>query len=209
MSNSLINTLRRKSKTLWIDFYIQRKSLRGTVASLDGNKMMYDTASTSYDMIKIIFFNYFKLADRDIIVDVGCGKGRVFNYLLYRGLTNKMIGYEINEMVANELKQNLSRYKNVEILSENIFENFPTHANVFYMFNPFKEGMMQDFKECIWKMKDNNPVILYYNPTCLNVFDDNRFVYDIKTISGIMNDSKQAGWHYDKLAIIRIKPVNS
>jgi hypothetical protein len=42
--------------------------------------------------------------------------------------------------------------------------------------------MMEDFKEQIWELKNNNPVILYLlsNPTCLETFNDSRFRVELK-----------------------------
>ena len=190
----------RTIKNMWIDILIQRKFLGGRIESIDDRKMIWDTVSSGYDQVENIFFSVFKdrINPSDIIVDVGCGKGRVFNYLLYRGMKNKMIGYEINAAVGNAVRKNLSRFKNVSIISENIFDDFPLNGTIFYLFNPFRESMMEDFKEQIWSIKENNPVILYYNPTCLEVFNDKRFVYKIIDIP-----ISHFGFEY-KLAIIEL-----
>lgn len=188
----------RSFKNLYIDLIVQRKFVGGRVESIDGRKMIWDSVSTGYNQIKIIFFNYFTISESDVIVDVGCGKGRVFNYLLYKGIKNRMLGYEINNVVADKLKSNLKRFENVEIHSENIFENFPVNANIFYLFNPFKQEMMLEFKEQIWSIKKNNPVILYYNPTCIDTFYDERFTVELKSLS-----INHFGADY-KLAIIRL-----
>ena len=110
-----------------------------------------------------------------------------------------MIGYEINQIVGNKTSKNLARYKNVKIVSENIFDNFPIEANLFYLYNPFNKDTMEIFKESIWSIRDNNPRILYYNSKFISVFDDNRFKYEV-----ITNFDEQIGRIVD-LAIIQIK----
>ncbi len=175
MIGKVIKTL----NNFYIDMMTQRTFLGGRIVSIDGRETTYDTVSTGYDIAELIFFKYYPLNENDVIVDVGCGKGRVFNYLLYKGLKNKMLGYEINPLVAEATQKNLTRYKNVEIIGRNIFDEFPVDANVFYMFNPFKQTMMLEFKENILKMADKKPVILYYNPTCIEVFNDKRFSYKL------------------------------
>ena len=182
----------------WIDMLTQRTFLGGRVESIDGRAETYDTVSTGYDIAELIFFKYYPLKTTDVIADVGCGKGRVFNYLLYKGLKNRMIGYEINMDVAEKTKKNLLCYQNVTIDCGNIFDNFPKDVNVFYLFNPFKTAMMQDFKANILKLRDKNPVILYYNPTCLEVFDDPQFNYELIEVPILF-----FGFPY-KLAIIRL-----
>jgi SAM-dependent methyltransferase len=143
-----------------------------------------------------IYFLNISAYKKDVIVDVGCGKGRVFSYLLYKGMKNKMIGYEINQLVGQKTKKYLSKYKNVEITAENIFDDFPASSNIFYLYNPFKGPMMEEFKESIWKIKKNNPVILYLNPECIDSFNDARFVY--KTV-----EIPYKTWSYS-FAIIKI-----
>ncbi|PHX74442.1 MAG: hypothetical protein CK547_03320 [Chitinophagaceae bacterium] len=110
-----------------------------------------------------------------------------------------MIGYEINPIVGNQTRKNLARYKNIEIISNNIFNDFPNSVNLFYLFNPFSEEMMNDFKESIWNIRYNNPTILYYNPKFIQVFDDSRFTYSKTEISPL-----QWGLQFE-LAIIRIR----
>jgi hypothetical protein len=61
-------------KNLYIDLSTQRKFLGGRVESIDGRKMIWDSVSTGYDQIKIIFFELFTISENDVIVDVGCGK---------------------------------------------------------------------------------------------------------------------------------------
>ena len=84
--------------------------------------------------------------------------------------------------LLNLQKKRLSRYKNVIIIGGNILDSFPDDANLFYLFNPFKSEMMNKFKESIWKIKGNKPVLLYFNPTCLEVFNDLRFTYKVMDI---------------------------
>ena len=193
-----VMNLYKTLKNLRIDLMTQGTFLGGGVDSIDGEEMIYGTVNSGYEQLEIIFFDYYTVNKNDVIIDVGCGKGRVFNYLIFRGLKNKMIGYEINEAVGNKTKANLARYNNVEIRSENIFNNFPQEGNLFYLFNPFKEAMIIEFRDRILEMKENNPVILYYNPAYIDIFIDQRFRCEIRDIP-----IPQAGYNL-KLAIIRI-----
>ena len=155
--------LKRQLIRLKIDLLIQRTFLAGDVASIDDKKLI-KTASSNYEELEVIFFEKFKLSENDVIIDIGCGKGRVFNYLLYKGLRNKIIGYEINPVVGDVTKKRLARFKNVEIRCYNIFDDFPGIGNVFYMYHPFQEEMVTLFMNSIFKISDRNPVILYNNP---------------------------------------------
>jgi hypothetical protein len=175
---NILNSLRN----LFIDFSTQGAFLAGEVPSIDCGEMVLPTVHSGYKQLEIIFFDFFTISENDVIVDVGCGKGRVFNYLLYKGLKNKMIGYEINELLAKKTKKNLSTYENIEIRGENILTDFPEQGNIFYLFNPFKERMTMEFRDEILKRKDRNPVILYYNPEQIHLFDNENFECVVRDI---------------------------
>lgn len=188
----------RQLARLKIDLITQRTFLAGDVPSIDDRKLI-KTANSNYEELEIIFFEKFKLNENDVVIDVGCGKGRVFNYLLYKGLKNKMIGYEINEAVGNSTRKRLARFKNVEIRCNNIFDEFPAEGNVFYMYHPFQEEMTIAFMNDILKIADRNPVILYNNPAHLYVFDNENFEYELHDIA---IDQYQYNF---KFAIIKLK----
>lgn len=170
--------LQRQLGRLKIDLLTQRTFLAGQVLSVD-RKNIIKTVSTNYEELEIIFFEYMSLKENDIVIDVGCGKGRVFSYLLYKGLKNKMIGYEINKVVGAQTQKRLARFKNIEIRCDNIFDNFPDQGNIFYLYHPFVEWLVIEFMQRILKIADRNPVILYNNPLHLNVFDNENFSYEV------------------------------
>ncbi len=196
----LFKYLQRQASRFKIDMLTQRTFLAGEVPSID-NANIIKTASTNYEELEVIFWKHLQLKDGDVVIDVGCGKGRVFNYLLYHGLRNKMIGYEINNLVGDKTKKRLSRYKNVEIRCENIFDDFPPEGNVFYLYNPFKEVMITEFMGDILKITDRNPVIIYNNPIHLDIFRNS------KKFSIEVFDVPVPKYDYDfKFAIIKVNP---
>jgi SAM-dependent methyltransferase len=171
---NLFKYLKRQLRRLKIDLLTQRTFLAGDVHSIDDRKII-KTANSNYEELEIIFFNHMLLTKTDVIIDVGCGKGRVFNYLLYKGLKNKMIGFEINPEVGLETASHLKRYENVEIRTEDIFDDFPAEGNIFYLYHPFKEEMMAEFRRRLLQIADRNPVMLYNNPVFVDLFDKQHF----------------------------------
>ena len=163
-----------------IDLLTQRTFLAVQIASIDSAHII-KTVSTNYEELDVIFSEYLPLQPDDIIADVGCGKGRVFSYLLYKKKQNRMIGYEINEAVGHQTRKRLSRYKNIEIHCENIFDNFPEKIDVFYLYNPFKETMTSAFIEKVLQMQ-HAPVIIYNNPIHLNLFTSDKFTCQVFNI---------------------------
>jgi SAM-dependent methyltransferase len=174
--------LQRQLNRLKIDLLTQRTFLAGGIPSIDDDNII-KTVSSNYEEVEIIFFDRYHVKPDDIIVDVGCGKARVFGYLLYKGLKNKMLGYEINQEVAGKTKKRLARWKNVEIRSENIFDHFPEKGNVFYLYHPFKEAMMTQFREEFLKIADRDPVMLYNNAVHANLFQNDQFNCEVLDVA--------------------------
>ena len=169
-----IKYLKRQFNRLKIDLLTQRTFLAGGIPSVDNDNII-KTVSSNYEELDIIFNRHYAIKPADVIVDVGCGKARVFSYLLYKGYRNKMIGYEINPLVGNQTKKRLSRYNNVEIRCANIFDDFPAEGNVFYLYHPFKEAMMKTFMQRFLSIADRNPIMLYNNTLHLDVFNPGIF----------------------------------
>ena len=136
------------------------------------------TTSTEYSVLEKLFSNI-SIAARDVIVDVGCGKGRVLAWLMHKKIPNKVIGVEVDPSVASETKKRMRRYKQIEILTGDVTEEaFPLNGTIFYLFNPFGELVMRKF---IKKIENNllgggltnRFLIVYYNCAHLNAFEEN------------------------------------
>ncbi|MGC2143068.1 MAG: methyltransferase domain-containing protein [Candidatus Acidiferrum sp.] len=105
----------------------------------------YATNNSSYGVIHTLFRG--RVKPSDVLVDVGCGKGRVINAWLAEGYANRMIGIELDPDVAAESRRRLRRFPNVSILTGEILANFPRDGTLFYLFNPFNAAMMSKLKE--------------------------------------------------------------
>lgn len=83
------------------------------------------------------------ISREDILIDYGCGKGRVALYLNYK-IGCKTIGIDYNETlieIANQNKMNLN--SNVLFYSMNA-ENYKiTNEDCFYFFNPFSDKILR------------------------------------------------------------------
>lgn len=186
--------LMRIAKNMYIDFRIQGKFLGGTVDSVDKEKGVFDTANSDYSAIQKIFFELNTIKPEDIIVDIGCGKGRVINYLLYKKVRNPIIGIEYNPEVAAVTQKRLNRFSNVSIIAGDATEKMPLNTTVVYLFNPFGPELMTKFRD---RLLQCSPAIrvFYYNPRHTAVFDgDDRFQIDYY-------DSNRSGMRWD-LAVI-------
>ena len=132
----------------------------------------YLVGNTDYGVMGQIFQD--RIRESDVLVDVGCGNGRVINWWLSRGLRNKIIGVEIQEEVAKRTRRRLRRYPNVEIITGDAVENLPPDGTLFYLANPFDATTVRRFKA---KMREHcarrdDIRIIYYACVQVGVFSE-------------------------------------
>ena len=79
------------------------------------------------------------ISEQDLLVDYGCGKGRV-GFFLHHIIGCKSIGVEYDRDIWDEAMDNLCSSNmggKVRILNQNAEDFDPKDANRFYFFNPF------------------------------------------------------------------------
>jgi hypothetical protein len=144
-----------------------------------------DTANTDYGVLPLIFNG--RIRDSDVLVDVGCGKGRVINWWLSQGLRNRIIGIEIDKAVATATRKRLAGFGNVEIIAGDVVQHMPAEGTIFYLFNPFKAAGVEAFKNRLAQLVSGhrNVTIFYYNCVHLEVFelDPNWLVHKLELTS--------------------------
>ena len=141
------------------------------------------SSPTSTLILKKVFSLY-AIQTSDVLVDVGCGKGRVIAWWLNLGYKNRIYGFELDGKMASFAKIAFAEHENVTIINGNIFDSFPADADVFYMYNPFGAEMTSDFKDRLIETYYGKKeiAILYYHCPHIGVFrDDPRF--DIQEIN--------------------------
>jgi hypothetical protein len=116
----------------------------------------------------------------DVLVDVGCGQGRMINYWLEKKTNNRIVGIENDEGIADTTRERLKKYRNVEIICGDATQCTPLDATFIYMFNPFDFEVTRKFADYIWDNRNhyrqNNLQILLYNCESFAAFDISRFV---------------------------------
>lgn len=109
----------------------------------------------------------------DVLVDVGCGTGRVLNYWLSQKYRNRIFGLEMLEKVADATRSRLKAYDNVTIVTGNAIDHLPPEGTLYFLFNPFDEDILSSFQEQLLKIATQPVRIIYYAPVHLNIFVDN------------------------------------
>jgi hypothetical protein len=86
-----MNKFFRLLKNVYLDIRFGGKFLGGMIKTKYESIGAYDTGNSDYNALNYIFTNMLHIQRDDVIVDVGCGKGRVINFLLHKGLKNKLL----------------------------------------------------------------------------------------------------------------------
>ena len=103
---------------------------------------------------------------RHVLVDYGCGKGRVGFFLNHR-LSCRTIGVEYNPELYEEALKNLSGYAvwgrkgGVSFVCEDAESFRPEEGNCFYFFNPFSVKILRSVLERIYESYYSRPREIY------------------------------------------------
>jgi SAM-dependent methyltransferase len=133
------------------------------------------TQSSEYLQLRLLFKpERVPITKADVLVDVGCGKGRVINFWLMCGHRNPIVGIEVDEEIANLARQRLKEYPNVTIVTGDVLDNLPTDATKFYLWNSFQADVMRRFKSRLLETYGHrgNITLIYYNCEEFQVFEN-------------------------------------
>lgn len=138
-----------------------------------------DTNNIPYLVLRLVF-GAEKISVDDVLVDMGCGKGRVINWWLGQGLRNQIIGIELDPEIAAQTRRRLRKYSNVRIVTGDAIENLPGEGTVIFLFNPFGEATVKRFRDQVLNLRRQEQVrIYYYNCVQAHLFrEDVRFVVE-------------------------------
>ena len=157
------------------------RPLGGTIRTKYGHLGAFHSTNSPYDELDVLFEGV-DVRPEDVIVDVGCGKGRSLNWFLDRYPRNHIYGIELDPEICAGTAQRLRRRSNVTIVCGDATELIPREGTVFYLFNPFDGAVMTRFADTLLRRPPGAPTtIVYYNAKYLDPFrDDPRFsVYQL------------------------------
>jgi hypothetical protein len=131
---------------------------------------------TDYRCLDEIFFNNgLDINKDDVLVDIGCGKGRVISFWARRKFGRKLVGIELDPDAAQFSIKRFESNNKVCIINGDAVENMPVDGNVFYLWNPFNEAVMQRFASKVIASADqmSNVRVIYNNCRHAEVFKSN------------------------------------
>lgn len=190
---------RKLVRNMALDLRYGGRLLGGAVRNPDSDKGFHDFENTDYDILVRIFEGV-ELGPRDVVVDVGCGKGRLMNWLMSQGFEGRMVGVEVNPSVAEFARGRLGRYRRVEIITGDATRVLPEDGNVFYLYNPFEGPLIKAFAEKLAEMKPapgSNLRVIYFNPVFLEEFEKQK-IWSIR-LGGVEPYSKHKVAYLERL----------
>jgi SAM-dependent methyltransferase len=161
----------------------------GTVASPFAAQGAVQTQSATYRSLARLFSHPgARIGPADVLVDVGCGKGRVINHWLRCGLGNRMVGIERTPAVAEQAQARLAQFGNVEILVGDAVAVLPADGTLFFLFNPFGHETMEALvRQLLVHANTQTLRVVYLNPRHQDVFDRSQWA-----VTGLSSDSPDA-----------------
>jgi SAM-dependent methyltransferase len=146
--------------------------LGGTVKSRYEHLGAHDVGNADYDDLAILFAAADVRPD-DVIVDVGCGKGRALNWLLGHHQGNRLVGIELDPEICAATAARLRKHAQVEVLCGDALELLPADGTLFYLFNPFDADVMERFRDRLAELRAGRGArIVYYNVKALDLFEE-------------------------------------
>ena len=168
MGPGRVDWIIRSIQNLSIDLRFGR-SLRGNLDTRNAALGAYKTVNTDYADLRALFAG--RIRASDVLVDVGCGKGRVINYWLWRGHRGRIVGLELDEELARRTRERLRRWKNVTIVTGDAVANIPEDGTVFYLYNPFNAQLLKRFLDRLYEVSEakSDLRVFYYSSKHLDV----------------------------------------
>jgi len=153
----------RLARNVWMDLGYGR-FLGGVQETRYSGQGAHATVNSDYEVLHQVFRG--RIRGDDVLVDVGCGRGRVLNYWLRARLPNRIIGLELDPEIAAETANRLAGYENVRVISGDALPNLPTDGTLFYLYNPFAEPFIRRFADLCVGLYGGRPGVrfLYANP---------------------------------------------
>ena len=108
----------------------------------------------------------------DVLVDIGCGRGRVLNHWLSYHPHHRMVGVEMDVELADRTARRLRGQPQCSVIAGDAIELLPTDGTLFFMYNPFGVSEVDALRARLEALPAGNPAVrvLYHHPKHLEVF---------------------------------------
>lgn len=131
----------------------------------------FNTQSSKEYFVQLIMENV-PINEKDVIVDVGCGVGKMLA-MLHSHCMAKIIGVEIDPVIAEIARERTKCMDNIKVITSNILdcEAEIAEASIFYLFNPFNENILDSFLTKVETIGRKDVRVIYSNDVYMEVFN--------------------------------------
>lgn len=135
----------------------------------------FDIQSSNENYVQFVLENV-PFTENDVFVDVGCGVGRVLS-IIHRHCDMKIIGVEIDPIIAEIARDRVKDMNNVNVVTGNILdcEQVIRDATIFYLYNPFNLQIIESFLAIVKEIGRDDVRIIYLNDIFKYVFEQYKF----------------------------------
>ncbi len=143
------------------------RPLGGTIRTRFAHLGAFHTTNSPYADLDRLFAAV-EVGPDDVIVDVGCGKGRALNWFLDRYPSNRITGIELDPEICAKTARRLRREENVTVLCGDAPTLLPADGTIFYLYNPFDGTVMSRFATALLELPA--ATIVYYRASFVEPF---------------------------------------
>lgn len=111
------------------------------------------TQSSDYRCLDRIFKTHVPLTAQDVLLDVGCGEGRVLTYLYLHKAKCRLMGVELDPEVTVTAQKRVAGCPGIDIRCADILQakDLMQQVTVYYLFNPFNGKIFSKFVAALEK----------------------------------------------------------
>lgn len=128
-----------------------------------------DWLNTDYRILDQVFTG--RVRPGDVLVDVGCSRGRVLNYWLRYFGDHEIRGIELDATIADATARRLLHHRHCKVVCGDAATALP-EGTLFYLNNPFGRETVNAVRDELARRPPTQPPIriLYYHPKHLDAF---------------------------------------
>lgn len=110
----------------------------------------------------------------DVLVDIGCGRGRVLSTWLRSFPGHAVVGIELDPRLAAGTAKRFARHHRCRVIAGDAVDALPDDGTLLFMFNPFDRETVLRLRDVLEARPRSEPPlrILYSNPRHADLFDD-------------------------------------
>lgn len=130
-------------------------------------------------------FRQVPITSDDVVVDIGCGTGRVLAWWERHSSATRIIGLEIDPDLAERTRRLFTNHLRVTVAACNAVEHLPREGTLFFLYNSLGEERMIQLEQALYRLPETRPVrLVYFNPAFPDSFSAERWTRDEIDLTG-------------------------